>query len=193
MPVPNPAPHIQSHYSLWNSFSFTAKVPSEKTIRVGEFPEGIYNLTYYTNNKIEKVYEITRCREGNFTKWTVSTVLDFPVQMWEINDNDHRMSLTLVPHRLKVAEALAALGILFSATFAGYEIHHRRYFPKAIPLIGCGLLLVVCLIFSRNVFRRRYALENALKLITVVEHARSNHSSIEDGSLAYSPYADYKR
>lgn len=190
--VPNPVPHVQSQCSLWNSFSFTAKVPSGETVQIGEFPKGTYNLTYYRNTAIVRAYEVISCREGNSTKWTVIAPLD-PNQRWEIKDDKHRLSLTLVPHRLKVAEAFAVLEILFSAAFAGSEIHHRRYFPRAVPLIGCGLLLVVCLIFSRNVFRKRYALMNALKLMTVVEHARNNNSAIEDGSLAYNPYADYKR
>jgi hypothetical protein len=191
--VPKSAPHIQSQCSLWNSFSFTAKVPSEETVHIGEFPKGIYNLSYYRNKTIQRAYEVTSSSVGNYMNWTVTALLDIPQKKWEIKDDHHWMSLTLVPQRLKVAEALAVLGILFSAAFAGSEIHHRRYFPRAVPLIGCGLLLVVCLIFSRNVFRKRYALMNALKLMMVVEHARMNNSSIEDGSLAYSPYADYKR
>ncbi|MBS0648180.1 MAG: hypothetical protein JSS10_03025 [Verrucomicrobia bacterium] len=184
------APHLQIVNSLWESFSFTPKVASEVTIRLTRTALGCYILSYISHPPGDEKPVIWIVRQpGNWKLRFYLSGRDFEET---IEDASHFLSLSKIPLQLRIAEAFAMVDILLSSAFAGYEVYHQRYDQKVVPQVVCGLLLVVCLLFSRNVFRKRRALENALKLVTVVEHATQNKTSIETATLTYT-YSDYKR
>jgi hypothetical protein len=182
------APKIEMYNSWWESFSHASIRPSDETIRITRITQDIYILSYFKNSTNKFRYRVTSLPQSwkveevacSSTSFAHSHIVERVKNIKEINDEKKYWALTQIPYLLKIAEGFAALGAVFTIFFAGYEIRHRRYSPKAVPLLSVGILLVICMIFSRNVFRRNIAFKNALKLIIVADHARQNKSSIEE-------------
>lgn len=162
--------------------------PSDETIRIVRIAQNIYILSYFENSINKFRYKITSLPQSwkveeivcSSTPFAHSHRVETEKNIKEINDEKKYWALTQIPYLLKIGEAFAASGAVFTVFFAGFEIHHRRYSPKVVSLLSFGILLVICMIYSRNVFRRNIAFRNALTLITIADHARQNKSSIEE-------------
>lgn len=194
------APNIDICCSFWESFSFTPQTPSDQTIYITRMAQSIYIMSYTQDCTTRKEYQVMSASDG----WKVTEIVCSPTTFIHdrviqevrntqtILDQKLHLSLTSVRPGIIMAECMAVCGLLFIAIFSGHQIYHRKYSWRLVFMIVTAVYLVASLILMRNNFRKTNAFWNVARLITVVNHAKQNKTSIEDGRLLHNP-SHYKK
>jgi hypothetical protein len=187
------APTIDIRCSFWESFSFTPRGSIGQTIYITRMAKAIYILSYIKDHTLQNDYQVTNTSKGwivediqcSPTSFIHHRLIDRVLKTRTILDPNHYLSLSPVGSGVKMTECMAICGLLFISLFTGHQLYHRKYSLRLVAMIVPAVLLVVTLILLRDSFRKNNAFWNAARLITVVNHARQNKSSIEDSRLLH--------